>query len=424
MPNNKSNWRIKLSLFLNYFVFAILLNSVGTVILQVQNNFDVSESSASVLEAFKDLSIATVSFLVASYIVRIGYKRAMMLALAFVGTACLIMPSLGSFTMTKVLFAVTGTSFALIKVSVYSTIGIVTNDKKAHASFMNFIESFFMIGILTGYFIFSAFVNDQDPQSTAWLKVYYLLSGIAFAALMLLMSAPLDESSLKSETPKSMTEEFSDMIKLAVTPVVLVFIVCAFTYVLIEQSIMSWLPTFNSKVLNLPTALSIQMASILAASTAIGRFGAGFALRKIQWFIVLIICLLAAGSLVLTAIPLAESAASQTVTGWGSAPLAAFVFPLIGLFIAPIYPAINSVILSALPPRQHGPMSGLIVIFSALGGTTGSIITGHVFQAYGGKTAFYFSLVPMAVLVVFLFLFNRLQKKSDTAVAFDLKGGH
>ncbi|HTH54527.1 MAG TPA: MFS transporter, partial [Cyclobacteriaceae bacterium] len=297
-------------------------------------------------------------------------------------------------------------------------------DKKEHASFMNFIESFFMIGILTGYFIFSAFVNDQDPQSTEWLKVYYLLSGIAFAALLLLMSAPLDESSLKSESPKTMTDEFGDMIKLAVTPVVLVFIVCAFTYVLIEQSIMSWLPTFNSKVLNLPTALSIQMASILAASTAFGRFSAGFALRKIHWFLVLIICLLAAGVLVLTAMPLAETAVTQTVTGWGSAPLAAFVFPLIGLFIAPIYPAINSVILSALPPRQHGPMSGLIVIFSALGGTTGSIITGHVFQAYGGKTAFYFSLVPIVVLVIFLFLFNRLQKKSETTVAFEMKSGH
>jgi len=43
-----SNWKIKLSLFLNYFVFAILLNSVGTVILQVQGNYDVSESSSKI----------------------------------------------------------------------------------------------------------------------------------------------------------------------------------------------------------------------------------------------------------------------------------------------------------------------------------------------------------------------------------------
>jgi fucose permease len=150
-----ATWKIKISLFLNYFVFAILLNSVGTVILQVQQNYGVSESSASALEAFKDLSIAAVSFLVASYIVRIGYKRAMLIALGFITLVCLLMPSLGSFAMTKLLFAATGTCFALIKVSVYATIGIVTSDKKEHASFMNFIESFFMIGILTGYFIFS-----------------------------------------------------------------------------------------------------------------------------------------------------------------------------------------------------------------------------------------------------------------------------
>ena len=52
------NWRIKVSLFLYYFVFAILLNSVGTVILEVKNNYGVTQGSASVLEAFKDLSIA------------------------------------------------------------------------------------------------------------------------------------------------------------------------------------------------------------------------------------------------------------------------------------------------------------------------------------------------------------------------------
>ena len=74
--------RLKASLFLNYFLFAILLNSVGIVIFQVQRNFHVSEQSASVLEGFKDLSIAFCSFLVASFIVKIGYKKAMLLGLA------------------------------------------------------------------------------------------------------------------------------------------------------------------------------------------------------------------------------------------------------------------------------------------------------------------------------------------------------
>jgi fucose permease len=406
-----NNWRIKVSLFINYFVFAILLNSVGTVILQVQNNYGVTQGAASILEAFKDLSIAIASFLVASYISRIGYKRSMLLALALVIIACLVMPVVGGFAMTKVLFAVTGVSFALIKVSVYATIGLVTSNKKDHASFMNFIESFFMIGILAGYFIFGAFVDNNNPASTSWLSVYYLLAGISAAAFILLLTSKLDESSVKEEEGKSFVKDFADMVKLAIRPLVLIFIVSAFFYVLIEQSIMSWLPTFNSQVLHLTTRLSIQMASILAISTAVGRFIAGFLLRKIHWLKVIIACLLLAAILVVLVIPLASKIHIISVDSWLAAPFVAYMFPLIGLLIAPVYPAINSVILSSLPLRQQGPMSGLIVIFSALGGTTGSIITGHIFEAYGGQTAFYFSLVPITILIISLIFFNRLQKK-------------
>lgn len=410
------NWKIKLSLFLNYFVFAILLNSVGTVILQVQQNFGVSESAASTLEAFKDLSIAAVSFLISSYIVRIGYKNAMLIALGFISIVCFIMPFTASFLTTKLLFAAVGSSFALIKMSVYSTIGLVTKNEKEHISLMNFIESFFMIGILTGYFIFSYFVDDTNPQSTSWLNVYYLLGGISLMAFLLLLSASLDESSIQTTEQKSMISEFKEMFKLMVKPIVLVFVLCAFFYVLIEQSIMSWLPTFNNKVLLLPAALSIQMASILAGSTALGRFFAGLVLKRLNWLIVLISCVVLAAALVLIAIPLAEKSTGQPITGWSTAPIAAFVFPMIGLLLAPIYPAVNSVILSTLPVKQHGLMSGLIIIFSALGGTTGSIITGNIFEHYDGKQAFYFSLIPMAILIVCLFLFSRLQQKEKKSI--------
>ncbi|MCB9344408.1 MAG: MFS transporter [Lewinellaceae bacterium] len=405
------NWQIKASLFLNYFVFAILLNSVGTVILQVQNNYGVTEGAASVLEAFKDLSIAIASFLVSSYIVRIGYKRAMLLALLVVTLACFTLPMVPSFWTTKLLFAAVGISFALIKISVYATIGLVTKDEKEHISLMNFIESFFMVGILTGYFVFSYFVDDNNPQSQSWLNVYWMLGSISFLAFLLLFTAKLDESQAKAENADVPPSDFSQMFKLLALPLVLVFIICAFFYVLIEQSIMSWLPTYNSKVLQLPTSLSIQMASILAGGSALGRGLAGIVMKKLNWYVVLSACLLISAGLVLIAIPLAEGAHDHVATGWGDAPMAAFVFPMIGLFLAPIYPAINSLILSSLPKYQHGLMSGLIIIFSALGGTTGSIITGNIFGAFGGKTAFYFSLVPIAILLIGLYFFRRLKQK-------------
>ncbi|MBI1224762.1 MAG: MFS transporter [Bacteroidetes bacterium] len=408
---NAENWRIKLSLFLNYFVFAILLNSVGTVILQVQNNYDVSKSGASILEPCKDLSIAIVSFLVASFIVRFGYKRSMLLALAVVTGTCLLMPTIGGFFMTKMLFIAVGASFALIKIGVFATIGIVAPEKKEHASLMSFVEGMFMVGVLTGNFIFAAYVNDADPKDTSWLNVYYLLAGITAVAFLLLLSSPLDESAVHQEAPRSLNEDFMAMIRLMAQVLVIVFVASAFLYVLIEQSIMSWLPTFNNKVLQLPPRLAIQMASIMPAATAIGRLLSGLLLRKIDWYKVLMGCLLLAVALVLLALPLAKGVDGSSATGWGSAPLAAFIFPLIGLLLAPIYPAINSAVLSALPVRLHAPMSGLIIVFSALGGTFGSLITGHLFEAYGGQVAFYFSLIPISLLMISLFFFNKLQKQ-------------
>ncbi|GAB4262460.1 MAG: MFS transporter [Saprospiraceae bacterium] len=415
------NWRIKLSLFLNYFVFAILLNSVGTVILQVQNNFGVSEGAASTLEAFKDLSIAIASFLIASYVVRIGYKRCMLIALGIVSAMTLMMPMLPAFWAVKLLFAAVGVSFALIKVSVFATIGIITHSEKEHASFMNFLESVFMVGVLSGYFIFSAFVDDADKTSTSWFRVYYVLSAMSILAFVLLLSTKLDESKVHTEKSAGLGEDFGKMLSLLAKPLVLIFIGSVFLYVMIEQGMMSWLPSFNQRVFNLPSSLSIQMSSILAASLAVGRFAGGFVLKKMHWFKVLSFCIIAAGVLMLLSLQLAGSGSTREVSGWADAPLAAYVVPLIGICLAPIYPAINSVILSKLPVTQHAPMSGLIVVFSAIGGTTGSIITGNLFGVFKGQEqiAFYLLLIPIVAILIVLFFF----KKETDKIPFEGGGG-
>jgi FHS family glucose/mannose:H+ symporter-like MFS transporter len=418
-----STLRIRLSLFLNYFVFAILLNSSGIAILQVQHNFGIAKKSAAWIDPCKDISIAIASFLVSSFITRFGYKRAMLTALGIISAVCFIIPNTPSFLSIKLLFVAVGACFALIKMSVYSTIGIITKDSKDHISLMNFIESFFMIGNLSLYFIFSSFVDNAHPESTSWLNAYYLLGGLSLLAFILLFSAPLDESSAKSDKP--LAAEFGGMFQLIAKPVVIAFILSAFFYVLIEQSIQNFLPTFNNDVLLLPTSLSIQMGSILAGSTALGRFLAGFVLKKLNWFYVLVGCLLLAALLIIIAMPLAKNQTGHPVTGWLNAPVAAYVFPLIGLILAPIYPAINSVTLSSLPKAKHGMMSGWIIIFSAIGGTTGSLITGNIFDNYGGQTAFYFTLVPIAILIILLFFFKRLQPRANSNPEIKIAGdGH
>ncbi len=404
------NWKIKTSLFFNYFVFAILLNSSGIAITQVQNNFGVSSAAASWIDPCKDFSIAIMSFIVASFIVKLGYKRAMLIALGAVTAVCFIIPNVPTFLAIKLLFVVVGASFALIKMSVYSTIGIITENPKDHIRFMNFIESFFTVGNFALYFIFSFFIDNANKESTAWLQSYYFIGGIALVALLLLFISPLDESKAKTNAGEQKLN-FLEMFGLMAKPIIVAFLCAAFFYVLIEQSIQNFLPTFNQKVLRMPNALAIQMGSILAGSYAVGRFLAGIVLKKVAWFYVLISCLLLAALLVVIALPLAQGHEIPADAGWFDAPVAAYVFPLIGLFLAPIYPSINSAILSSLPQSKHGLMSGLIIVFSAIGGTAGSLLTGAIFDMYDGKTAFYFTLIPIAILIAALVWFNTLFKK-------------
>ncbi|MFY8283014.1 MFS transporter [Pseudoalteromonas sp. SSMSWG5] len=398
--------RITVALACSYFVFAIMLNSVGTVILQAINSLGVTKTDASVLEGFKDLSIAIVSFLVASFIPRVGYKIAMLAALVFVAVMCLVVPTIAQFWVLKALFAAIGCSFAVMKISVYSVIGQVTDSANKHSALLNTIEGVFMLGVLAGYWIFALFIDPNDVQSTHWLNVYYLLALIVAVAFLAVFTAPIKSPELKGSN-YSQIHAFIDMLRLAYKPLVLIFIISAFLYVLIEQGVGTWLPTFNNQVLMLPVDVSIQLASIFAAALALGRLVAGQLLRYLNWFSILISCLISMAVLVLLVLPMTHIVDGSQVKTIFDVPLAAFMLPLIGFFMAPIYPVLNSVMLSSLAKYQHAAMTGLIVVFSALGGTTGSIITGLVFDKFSGQHAFYLTLVPIALLLVSVSVFKK-----------------
>lgn len=404
-------FKVKLSLYINYFVIGLMLNSVGIVILQVIIYYNVSEGAASVLEAFKDLSIAIFSFLLASFIPKYGYKKSMLTALLVVMFASLGMRFCDSFLMSKILFAATGFSFGLIKVSAYSTVGLITENSDEHASVMSILEGIFQIGVLSGYWIFGFFIGDGKTNPEGWLNTYWVLAGLCLFAFLNLITVKLDESEIQKEEKQfSIVHEFIEMFALVRFPLVLVFIFSAFIYVLIEQSIQTWLPTFNKSILQLPNNISVQIVSIFAGAIAFGRILSGYFIKKFSWMKVLTSVVLLAMVLVIIVLPITSGIEVGSIQSWTEVPLAGFLLPLIGLFLGPIYPALNSSVLSVLPKHRQSAMSGLIVIFSALGGTTGSLITGYIFGAFSGQTAFYFSLVPMGILFTVLFFYNNLRK--------------
>jgi Na+/melibiose symporter-like transporter len=99
-----------------------------------------------------------------------------------------LVPLVVSFDMMKVVFLVTGMCYGLIKVAMYSTIGLVSPDRKAHASLLSFVEAFYKVGSLLTFVVFAAFTDDTHPESTSWANAYYVLAALMLTALGLLLA--------------------------------------------------------------------------------------------------------------------------------------------------------------------------------------------------------------------------------------------
>jgi FHS family glucose/mannose:H+ symporter-like MFS transporter len=403
------NFGIKLSLFLIYFVFAALLNSVGLLVERSQEVYDVAKGDAAFLELFKDLSIAFVSFIIGSFLPKLGYKKGMLISLALVFIGCIGMYFGNSFWAVKILFAMTGIGFAIVKVAVYALIGYVTEGKDDHRRLMSFIETIFMVGIIFMYLVFPLFYDDNDPN--AWLRGYLVMAVIIAIAFTIILFSKFDIEVEKKST--TIGQDISSMFRLFLNPVIWIFAIFAFFYVMTEQGIMTWLPTFNKETLHIKAKVASQVSVILMASFAVGRFITGLLVKKIKWIYIAVTGIIGAAILVLVVLPMASNVPDMEVNALGDLPLVSFLFPMIGLFLAPLYPLISSTVLSATDKSHHSALAGILTFVSALGGTLGSVIIGNLFDLIGGNKVFYLSLIPMSIILVTLFFLNRITEKNS-----------
>ena len=80
------------------------------------------------------------------------------------------------------------------------------------------------------------------------------------------------------------------------------------------------------------------MAVILMLSIALGRYISSLLVKKISWIVLLCLCLIGAALMVLFVLPQTQNMAPQEIHSLKDVPVIAYVFPLIGFFLAPIYP--------------------------------------------------------------------------------------
>lgn len=414
--NPSPQLQLRLCMFLNYCAYSIQLSSVGIAVLQVQRSFGISLVTASTLALYKGLGVFLGAVVVGSFVKRIGYRNAMLIALGTSAVVLGLVPLMVSFAMMKVVFLITGMCYGLIKVAMYSTIGLVSPDRKAHASLLSFVEAFYKIGSMLTFVVFTAFTDDAHSESTSWANAYYVLSALMLTALCLLLATQLDERAAQEAEPKPRTQPFVEMARLATTPIALTLGLLVVATVVTEHGFMNWLPTFNTAVLNLTTSLSIQLAGFYAAWSVIGRIGVGFIARGVHWFPLLMGCVVGAATVLIVALALKGDMPAKPVSDWRKAPLTVLLLPIAGLFVAPIFPMMHSAALTSLPVARHSTLASISVLCSSMAGAVGTPLIGLVFQHYGGVAALCSLLAPIAVLLVGINLLRRITQ-AQPAVA-------
>jgi fucose permease len=356
---------------------------MGIVILQLSQE-NIGYDKLGFLEAFKDLPIAFISLFAVNFISKVGAKKSLILALSIVGICSFILPFVEVFWFYKLWFAIIGTCFAIGKICVY---GIIRNNitiEKSLAQTMNNVEASFMIGIFVVNVGFGWLIASE--YSEYWKFGFMFISIVSLVTIYLLSRVTIIEADKNLEN-----NIFSSLISFRKTSVILFFFVIFFI-VLTEQSFNSWLPTYYRNHLKVNSFFAIQASSMLAMFSYIGRIITANVIQRfslVKYFTFCLVCIMFLLSIIF----------GIQYFGSDQSEISLYLFPIIGLFLSPLYPLINSKMISQIESQKINTFTSLIVIFSSLGSSVSSITMSLLFE--NQILTFYSLYILGAVLIIF-----------------------
>jgi fucose permease len=356
--------KISLPLKLTFLIFSMVLNCMGLIILQLAEE-KITYGELGFLESFKDLPIAFISLFAVGFINKTGTKKALISALIIVGFCSCLLPFIEVFWFFKLWFAIIGACFAIGKICVFGIIRNNISDEKSLAKTMNSVEASFMIGIFVVNTCFGWVVSSE--HSEYWKFCFLLIAFLSALTIFLLSKITISEA--KPLENKSIFSELSGF----VTPSIMLFLGVIFFIVFIEQGFNSWLPSFYKNHLKVNSFFALQATSFLAVFSYAGRTITANIIRRFSLPGYYLSCMAFIISLliIIVGVQYFDSADSKIIL---------FLFPVIGLFLSPLYPVINSKMIAQTDKEKVNLFTSLIVIFSSLGSSVSSIIMAVLFE--------------------------------------------
>jgi len=304
---------------------------------------------------------------------------------------CLLLPVLDDFWFFKIWFIIIGVSFAIAKISVFAIIKSNAGTEKQLSKIMSRVEASFMIGIFCVNMGFGWLLNSRFHEF--WKFGFWLIALLSLFTLWKLMKSDYQEVS------SGKMQRLSGLRKI-MTPSNLLFFFILFLLVFTEQCFNSWLPTFYKKNLNVNSFYALQSSAFLALFSFLGRYLTSKFITRFQWLRYILFCLVTLMILMIVSQILVLNIKENL---W----ILLFIFPILGLFIAPLYPLYNSRFLANIEKEKVNLMVSFIVIFSSMGSSVGSLGMSYVFALGADLYFMLFAMLPLLLILALTIIFSR-----------------
>ena len=383
--------------YLMFMMFAMTTDAVGVIIPEIIREFNLTHTQAGAFHYVTMLAIALSGILLGYFADKWGRKVTIMTGLLIYAGSCFLFIAGNSFEFFVALLFASGIAIGVFKSAGLALVGDITNNSLEHTKTMNLVEGFFGIGAIIG----PALVTFLLANDYSW-KYLYLFAGLV-CILLALMTWNIETPVVvkKSQQPINLSRTF----KMMKNRYAMGFSLAIALYVVAEAAIYVWMPTLFMDYQGDLSWLAVHSLTLFFVLRAVGRFMAIWVLSIVSWSVAMLIF---SGGIFLGYL-------ASMIFGL---ELAVILLPITGLFMAMIYPTLNSKGISCFDKEQHGAVAGLILFFTAVAATLGPLLMAAFSDYMGGQAVygFYFATVAAALLFI-LMIYNFVKKPAEKQLA-------
>jgi len=379
---------------IGYFTQAVLINFTPLLFITFQKEFGLSLAQLSVLIATNFATELIIDFLGTKYVIKIGYRRSVIIAqaLSVIGLCMIpILPKLmaSKFLALEIAMIFCGLGGGLIEVLISPIVEACPTKRKS--AIMSMLHSFYCWGQMGVVLISTIYFRTVGIDNWEYLSLIWAI--IPAIDLVLFCFVPIN--TLVDESEES---TFGELIKQKLFLVFLVMMLCAGAT---ELSMSQWASAFAEAGLKVEKWIGDLLGPCLfAVCMGCARIFYATHSDKIG---------LKKGILISSGICII----SYLIAIFSPIPIISLIgCALCGVGSGMLWPGTYSIATSRMP-KGGVPMFGLLALAGDVGCLSGPYLTGMISTAFDGnlKMGFLFSLIfPVTLMVMVIILMKYFKK--------------